>query len=1111
MTDSADITLFVAPNARGQVSSAWSNSLPDVTTHWLTTKYGDPIAQLRELCSRCQTRRALWVIAETALPPYWWTRLRESGDCAWLTCSHDAHPDACPFPDERPDWSSAQIDALCNMAGQNQLQACANIAGPLHLIDVAVVAPLIAQVDSLPSLLTALTSVDATPMLLDSLFVSDPDQPGWARQKEDPRDPLPAHALSHLQHVFSTATSPDISAYPTWDDKPVLLHITHSWGGGIERWLRDFVAADHHHHHLILHSQGRETGYLHGQKLRLEWACDTPVCLREWTLSAPIASTVTHHPEVQEILQFIRKRYQVAQLLVSSLIGHSLDVFTQHLTVAVVAHDYYPAWPHLNVRFDQSGQWQSQAPDRAELFPQNNPGQWQQLRHNYLKRLVDSNAVLIAPDTSVHRNLKLIDSRFADLNTAVIPHGCDTWDTKSPLGQCWKAGERLRLVILGQFNRAKGADILDAALDDLTEFADVYLLGCGRAGMRFFGRNHVHVQLRYDRESLPERVAEIQPHAALLLSTVSETFNYTLSELQALGIASIAARSGALGNRIHDNKTGVLIKPDAKALIAAAHQIQDHPDHWQSMHSQAFALQRRPLQSMVEDYLPFLPDQRSTARTQPQQPTALALQWRTHLGELRRQQQQSDMLSSRINSLQEELERRAEWASNTEKLAAKRTQWAKQLEQQLTRTQQALDALDNRYKERTAWAKTQISSLEVELKKRTQWAQDLDDQLVKSRTMLEQHEQELKQRAQWAKELDSALEASRIEVSKISADVQRQQKKIHKLTTQVNVEHALVRERTDWALSLDAQISEARSIIDQLNVELRERGREYHDVAHQLTVTREQHQHAEERMNELIESTSWKITKPFRFLARKTRGAKNRLVFKLRGLNNSRKRFSRSLKIRGWSGTVQRVRQEFRHDGVPQVDTVVLPTDLLPFRIPTSDNPVVSIVIPVYGEPRHTYHCLATIAQQASDTPFEVVVVDDCSPDEDTPRVLKRIAGIRVLRNPVNQGFIDSCNRGADMAKGEYVLFLNNDTAGNRKLARCAAGNVRATTRCRPGRIAVALSRWPPARVWGTGFFRRLRLELWPPSGCCGSALQLSAGNRLRLRCRNHDSAPGFS
>ena len=95
--------------------------------------------------------------------------------------------------------------------------------------------------------------------------------------------------------------------------------------------------------------------------------------------------------------------------------------------------------------------------------------------------------------------------------------------------------------------------------------------------------------------------------------------------------------------------------------------------------------------------------------------------------------------------------------------------------------------------------------------------------------------------------------------------------------------------------------------------------------------------------------------------------------------------------------------------------------------IPASDSPFVSVIIPIYGKIDYTLRCLGSIAANAPQAAFEVIVVDDCSPD-DSFDVLSKAKGIRLLRNEQNQGFIRSCNIGAKAAHGEYLYFLNNDT-----------------------------------------------------------------------------------
>jgi len=98
-----------------------------------------------------------------------------------------------------------------------------------------------------------------------------------------------------------------------------------------------------------------------------------------------------------------------------------------------------------------------------------------------------------------------------------------------------------------------------------------------------------------------------------------------------------------------------------------------------------------------------------------------------------------------------------------------------------------------------------------------------------------------------------------------------------------------------------------------------------------------------------------------------------------------------------------------------------------PIFFATSECPLVSIIIPVYGNVEYTYRCLKSISKLRFKNEYEIIVVDDCSPDN-TREVISRVEGISIVENDENVGFIRSCNKGADAAKGEYLVFLNNDT-----------------------------------------------------------------------------------
>jgi GT2 family glycosyltransferase len=94
---------------------------------------------------------------------------------------------------------------------------------------------------------------------------------------------------------------------------------------------------------------------------------------------------------------------------------------------------------------------------------------------------------------------------------------------------------------------------------------------------------------------------------------------------------------------------------------------------------------------------------------------------------------------------------------------------------------------------------------------------------------------------------------------------------------------------------------------------------------------------------------------------------------------------------------------------------------------PVSDRVDVSIIIPVFNHCRETLICLESIERLTTGLAHEVIVVDDASTDE-TPDVLRRVTGLITIRNEENLGFIGSCNGGAKAARGEHLVFLNNDT-----------------------------------------------------------------------------------
>ncbi len=69
--------------------------------------------------------------------------------------------------------------------------------------------------------------------------------------------------------------------------------------------------------------------------------------------------------------------------------------------------------------------------------------------------------------------------------------------------------------------------------------------------------------------------------------------------------------------------------------------------------------------------------------------------------------------------------------------------------------------------------------------------------------------------------------------------------------------------------------------------------------------------------------------------------------------------------------------------------------------------------------------CVASVLEQEVET--EIIVVDNGSTDNSIGLLSERFPRVRILQNEENLGFAGPANQGAEVAKGEFILFLNND------------------------------------------------------------------------------------
>ncbi len=888
------------------------------------------LAALRECARRHPGRDIVLLARDTTLPAGGWERLCATR--AWpfdiVSPLSDAIPELDPFGTATRPATPADADACLWMLGEEEPIPVAAWSPACSLWRAAALAELAGD------LVETQVPVGMQAALLDTLFVATTRRPASPSR---PAATTPV-AIAVLRSRI-TALGGRIPVAVGRDSRPVLLHILHGWGGGVEHFVENLMRSADGWRHLALVARGSSARRQPGESLALHDDLHAAPLAR-WPLALGIGSTALASGEYGAILARVVRRFRVGRVLVSSLIGHGLEALRSGLPTALVCHDYYPLWPHLHEDFGDATRDFSaaalagalRAPGPEFAFAETRATAWQRLREDYVSALRALRPLLLCPSRSVHDNLVRIEPRLADLDWQHLPHGIEPWpEPVTAILPPARAG--LRVLVLGRINGGKGEDLLARLLPLLDPRIELLLLGAGRAGMRFFGHAGVHLRMDYRREELPRLVRDFAPDLALIPASVAETFSYTLSELWSLGVPVLATRLGSLAERIVEGENGLLATADAEAIAARLHALlRDRGP----LHELRTPRAQPSLRDMAQRYVAAL----STA-SMPWPPLPAI----------------DAPGSNRRNALEHERD-------------------------------QVLATLHD--------AGQRLAEQARELDRRGDWGDAL--------------QQQLDARTDWARSLASDLDGARAHVASLDAELD---------------------ERSRWALSLREELDTTQADLDTARQAHAEKEAELAALTHALHSAVTHGETMQRDRDQILASRSWRMTRPFRHAVRLLVRARTRINFRWQRLGSICRRTLASLRSRGVNGTASRIRDELRPPRPLPVESLPIPAraaDAAGILLPGSEQPRISIVIPVYNHLDATLVCLHALARTKNRTPHEIILVDDCSSD-DSARVLPPVPGLRYQRNPQNLGFIGACNAGAESARGEYVLFLNNDTA----------------------------------------------------------------------------------
>lgn len=232
----------------------------------------------------------------------------------------------------------------------------------------------------------------------------------------------------------------------------------------------------------------------------------------------------------------------------------------------------------------------------------------------------------------------------------------------------------------------------------------------------------------------------------------------------------------------------------------------------------------------------------------------------------------------------------------------------------------------------------------------------------------------------WARALDVELAAARARVDELQASHQ---------------------EAVDWAQGLAKELEQCRSQVRDLDELRAQQVRHVDRLSSSVRSLEMDVARTHALLGDIQRSRSWRLTRPLRVFGRIMRGDWAALRKSWRG--------SPAAASPASCRTVE---------DTPRIDDL---------QFPSFARPLVSIVVPTYGQFGYTVRCLRSIFAHQPSVPFEVLVVEDASGDAAMGQLTK-VPGLRYEENPQNLGFVRSCNRASTMIRGSYLYLLNNDT-----------------------------------------------------------------------------------